>query len=290
MKSTQHRTAARHVSLLKRMSPPVTVHLRRMYVDCRYGQLHVHTAFPSNGGFDEHVPLICVHTSPFDGRAFRRLLADLGQDRSVYAPDLPGHGQSEAPESRPSVAEYAAAVGDLLDTLRLREVDVLAHQAGSLVAAELALARPHQVRRMVLAGVPVLDAKERENYHQRPWPAASREDGSHLLEEWQRLKRSRGAGVPAARIGQLLGASLQAGDAAAWGVAAAVDYPSGERLPLLRQSVLLLRPRDEEWDMTPRAESLLHDTRRVDLPDHDAGLFDAGISEVVRYVREFLDR
>jgi hypothetical protein len=28
-----------------------------MYVDCRYGQLHVHTAFPSNGGFDERVPL-----------------------------------------------------------------------------------------------------------------------------------------------------------------------------------------------------------------------------------------
>lgn len=290
MNSTTRRSVARHVSLLKRMSPPVTVHLRRMYVDCRYGQLHVHTAFPSNGGFDEHVPLVCVHASPFNGRAFRRVLAELGQDRSVYAPDLPGHGESEAPEVPPSVAEYAAAVGDLLDALRLREVDLLAHQSGSLVAAELALARPHQVRRMVLAGVPVLDAKERDAYHQRPWPAAAREDGGHLLEEWQRLKRWRGAGVPAARIGQLLGASLHAGDAAAWGVAAAADYPAGERLPLVRPAVLLLRPRDEDWDMTTRAESLLHDARRVDLADHDAGLFDAGVSEVVRYLREFLDR
>jgi len=155
VKSTPSRSAARHATLLKRMSPPVTVHLRRMYVDCRYGQLHVHTAFPSSGGFDEHVPLVCVHASPITGRAFRRLIADLGQDRSVYAPDLPGHGESEPPESPPSVAEYAAAVGDLLDTLRLREVDLLAHQTGSLVAAELALARPHQVRRVVLAGVPV---------------------------------------------------------------------------------------------------------------------------------------
>lgn len=290
MNSTPSRSVARHASLLQRMSPPVTVHLRRMYVDCRYGQMHVHTAFPSSGGFDERVPLVCVHASPLTGRAFRRLIADLGQDRSVYAPDLPGHGESESPEAPPSVAEYAAAVGDLLDTLRLREVDLLAHQTGSLVAAELALARPHQVRRVVLAGLPLLDAKEREAWHQRPWPAAAREDGAHLLEEWQRIRRSRGAGVPAARIGQLLGASLQAGDAAAWGVAAAVDYAAGERLPLLRQSVLLLRPRDEYWDMTTRAEALLHDARRIDLTDHDAGLFDSGVSEVVRYVREFLDR
>ena len=289
MKSPQHRSVARHASLLQRMSPPVTVHLRRMYVDCRYGQMHVHTAFPSNGGFDDRVPLVCVHGSPLTGRAFRRLLADLGQDRSAYAPDLPGHGESEPPEAPPSVPEYAAAVGDLLDTLRLREVDLLAHQTGSLIAAELAVARPHQVRRVVLAGVPALDAKEREAYHQRPWPAAPREDGAHLIEEWQRLKRWRGPGVPAARIGQLLGASLQAADGAAWGVAAAADYPAGERLPLLRQPLLLLRPRDEYWDTTARAEALLHAARRLDLPDHDAGLFDAGVSEVVRYVREFLD-
>ncbi len=290
MKTSLQRSAARHASLLKRMSPPVTVHLRRMYVDCRYGQLHVHTAFPSNGGFDERVPLVCVHASPLNARAFRRVIAELGQDRSVYAPDLPGHGESEPPEAPPSVAEYAAAVGDLLDTLRLREVDVLAHQTGSLVAAELALARPQQVRRVVLAALPVFDAKEREAFHLRPWPAVPREDGAHLLEEWRRLQRSRGPGVPAVRIGQLLGASLQAGDPAAWGMSAAADYPAGERLPLLRQSVLLLRPRDEYWDSSARAEALLHDVRRLDLPDHDAGLFDVGVPEVVRYVREFVDR
>jgi len=31
----------------------LAVNLRRLYVDCRYGQLHVHSAFPSSGGFDE---------------------------------------------------------------------------------------------------------------------------------------------------------------------------------------------------------------------------------------------
>jgi pimeloyl-ACP methyl ester carboxylesterase len=260
-----------------------------MYVDCRYGQMHVHTSFPSNGGFDERVPLVCVHPTPFTGRVFRRLLAELGQDRSVYAPDLPGYGQSDMPESAPSVADYAASVGDLLDTLRLREVDLLAHQTGSLVATELAVMRPLQVRRVVLAGVPVFDAKEREAFHHRPWPARPREDGAHLVEEWQRVRRWRGAGVTLARVGQALAAALQAGEAAAWGPSAAVDYPAGERLPLLRQSALVLRPKDEFWDMTVRADTLLPQARRVDLPEQDGGLFDSGIPEVVRYVREFLD-
>jgi pimeloyl-ACP methyl ester carboxylesterase len=261
-----------------------------MYVDCRYGQLHVHTAFPSNGGFDERTPLVCIHPGPLSGKVFRTLLADLGRDRSVYAPDLPGCGESDAPESPPTVADYAAAVGDLLDTLRLRQVDVLGYQTGSLAAAELALSRPNQVRRAVFAGVPVFDAREREAYNSRPWPAKAREDGSHLADEWQRVRRSRGAVASLHRVGEDVAAALRAGDSAAWLPAAAANYAAGERLPLMHQSVLVLRARDEFWDMTARADALLRDGRRVDLEAHNGGLFDTGADDVARYVREFLDR
>jgi len=284
------RSAARHASLSSRKSPPVTVHLRKMYVDCRYGQLHLHTAFPSNGGFDERMPLVCIHPGPLSGKVFSALLADLGQERSVYAPDLPGCGESDAPESPPSVADYAAAVGDLLDTLRLRQVDVLGYQTGSLAAAELALARPEQVRRVIFAGVPVFDAREREAYNARPWPGKAREDGAHLVEEWQRIRRSRGAAAPLSRLGEDLAGALRAGDAAAWLPAAAANYPAGERLPLLRQPILVLRAKDEFWDMTGRADALLREGRRVDLESHNGGLFDTGAAEVARYVREFFDR
>jgi pimeloyl-ACP methyl ester carboxylesterase len=261
-----------------------------MYVDCRFGQLHVHTAFPSNGGFDELVPLVCIHPSPLTGRSFRRLLAELGQDRSVYAPDLPGHGESDAPEVAPAVAEYAAAVGDMIDTLRLRQVDLFGHQSGSLVAADLAVSRPGQVRRVVLAGVPVFDAREREAYNARPWPGKAREDGAHLVEEWQRIRRSRGVAASLSRLGEDLAGALRAGDAAAWLPAAAANYPAGERLPLLRQATLVLRARDEFWDMTARADALLREARRVDLEGHNGGLFDTGAGDVAGYLREFLDR
>jgi pimeloyl-ACP methyl ester carboxylesterase len=285
-----NRSAARNAGLSSRTSPPVTVHLRKMYVDCRYGQLHLHTSFPSNGGFDERTPLVCIHPGPLSGRVFGALLPDLGSDRSVYAPDLPGCGESEAPADAPAIAEYAAAVGDLLDTLRLRQVDVLGYQAGSLVAAELALGRPDQVRRVVLAGVPVFDAREREAYNARPWPAKARDDGSHLVEEWQRIRRSRGASAPLDRLGEDLAAAVRAGDAAAWLPAAAANYPAGERLPLLRQPTLVLRAKDEFWDMTARTDALLRDARRVDFEGHNGGLFDTGAADVARYTREFLDR
>jgi pimeloyl-ACP methyl ester carboxylesterase len=221
---------------------------------------------------------------------FRGLLSDLGRDRSVYAPDLPGYGESDAPETAPSVADHAAAVEDLLDSLRLRHVDVLGYQTGSLVAVELALARPEQVRRVLLAGVPAFEARDREAFNARPWPAPAREDGSHLVEEWQRVRRSRGAHATLSRMEEDLASALRAGDRAAWGPAAASNYAAGERLPLLGQPAMVLRPRDEYWEMTARAEALLREARRVDLPGQNGGLFDTGVAEVVRYAREFFDR
>jgi pimeloyl-ACP methyl ester carboxylesterase len=132
----------------------VTIHLRKMYVDCRFGQLHMHTAFPSSGGFDELTPLVCIAPPSLTGRAFRPMLRDLGRDRSVYAPDLPGSGESDPPDHAPTVTDFAGACVDLLDSLRLKQVDVLAYQAGSLAAIEFALTRPQQVRRVALIGIP----------------------------------------------------------------------------------------------------------------------------------------
>ena len=90
--SQSSRAAARITALPSRNSAAVTVHLRRMYVDCRYGQLHVHSAFPSSGGFDELTPLVCLAPAPLTGGLFKPFLAELGSDRSVYAPDPPGCG------------------------------------------------------------------------------------------------------------------------------------------------------------------------------------------------------
>src|SRR6185437_5470696 len=92
--------------------PAAQPRVRRGYFECRYGQLHVHNAIPPGGGFEEGTSLLCLHRTPLSGRLFGRFLALAGRDRSVYAPDTPGFGDSDGPSARPTIADYAGAIGD----------------------------------------------------------------------------------------------------------------------------------------------------------------------------------
>ncbi len=132
--------------------PAAAVRTRRAYFDCRFGQLHVRTAFPTTGGFDEQVTLFCLHSDQSSSRAFIRFLPEVADVRSVYAPDLPGLGESD-PSPTSSFAEAAGAISDLADDLRLRQIDLLGVHSGARAALELAAARPALVRRLVLAAV-----------------------------------------------------------------------------------------------------------------------------------------
>lgn len=145
------------------MRPPAR--LRRTYFDCRYGQLHVYQAIPPGGGFDEATALLCIAGMAGEGRFFQPLLGPLGADRSIYAPDLPGHGLSDAPAGPIGAEQHALALLDLLDSLRQRRVDVLAHAAGIEVAAALAAARPGALVRRAACSAPAPRAVEALRQH-----------------------------------------------------------------------------------------------------------------------------
>ncbi|MBX5459533.1 MAG: alpha/beta fold hydrolase [Steroidobacteraceae bacterium] len=168
--------------------------VRRGYFECRYGQLHVHNAIPPGGGFEEGTALLCVHGAGQTGRAFQRVLPVIGRDRSVYAPDLPGCGESDGPAARASASDVAAALGDFLDTMRFRHIDVLGFHSGCLIAAELAIARPQQVRRVVLMGIPSGAEVERLRQIGQPLLVARARD-----ETWESTGRAREF-LPRARV------------------------------------------------------------------------------------------
>lgn len=127
--------------------------LRRAYFDSRHGQLHVHQAIPPGGGFDERTTLLCLPAPGTSGALFQPLLAKLGADRSVFALDPPGSGQSDAADG-PAPAALAAAVLDFLHNMRIRRAHVLA-DAGAV--ASLALLLPGasgRITRVVLCAAP----------------------------------------------------------------------------------------------------------------------------------------
>jgi pimeloyl-ACP methyl ester carboxylesterase len=218
------------------------------------------------------------------------MLKELGSDRSIYAPDLPGHGSSDVPSGKPNVVDLAAVVGDFLDSLRLRQVDVFGYQLGAAVAAELAIARPQQIRRVMLWGVPAYSSQDRVTMLQQPAALGSREDGSDVAEEWQRLLARRGPGVPSAALAEEFADRLRAGVHGMKALAAALDYAPSERLPLLKQPTLVLRLKDEFWDQAPRIRGALSNGAMLDLSDYGQGFLSAAPQRFASIAREFLDR
>lgn len=279
---------ARHRNRLP-IPQPAVVHVRRSYCDCRYGQIHIWTAYPSGGGFDERTPLLCLHHAGGSGRFFAPILRDLGHDRSVYAPDLPGHGSSDAP-SRASVADLAGAIGDFLDSMRLRTVDVFGYQLGALAAAELAIARPQQIRRVMLWGAAPYSAQERATLQAQTVALGSREDGSDVADEWRLTVERRGPGVPMSALAESFADRLRAGAQGAKALAAVLDYPTAERLPLVKQPTAVLRLRDEYAEHASRVRSALPNSSLVDLPEYGRDFIAAAPQRFASLVREFLDR
>ncbi len=259
------------------------VNQRRAYFECRYGQLHVRTAFPSTGGFDELTPLICLHESPRSSAAFGEFLPAMAVDRSVYACDTPGYGESDAPSAAPSVADYAAAIGDFLDGLRLREADVVGAGTGAAMAVELALARPQGVRRLVLVAPPTGLGGARVAL--TPPPS---EDGAHLTFAWRQSRAQRGAGEPLDHFAAGFAEELRHGSRGIWGAAASLAWPAQERLALVRQQALVLRTEGMEGALD--ACAWLPRAVQEDVQAPAAGLFDLSADAVATRVRAFLDR
>jgi len=260
--------------------------VRRGYFECRYGQLHVHNAIPPGGGFEEATPLLCLHHTAGSGRLFERFLALAGRDRSVYAPDTPGFGESDPPPTRPTIADYAAAIGDFLGTMRFRQIDVLGFQAGSMMAAELAIARPKQIRRVVMVSVPLLNDAERDASRRGSWTPS--EDGSQLAAQWKRTLDAYGPAVALGVRVRAFAEQLKSGIHGAWALAAAQQYASRERLALVTQTTLVLRLKDEFWEATLRAREVLPRARCADLPEQGNGLFEVAPEVVVDSVKDFL--
>lgn len=269
---------------------PAVVHVRRSYAESRFGQIHLWTAYPSGGGFDERVPVVCLHHAGGSGRLFAPMLRELGHDRSVYAPDLPGHGSSDAVGAKISVTELAAAIGDFLDSLRVRSVDMFGYQLGALLAAELAIARPQTVRRVMLWAPTCHSPQERAALLQNVTTPGNRDDGSDVAEEWARMLERRGANVPPAALAEELGDRLRAGATGTRAMAAALDHPTLERLPLVKQPALVLRLKDESWDQAPRVRAALPNGSMLDVADFGHGFLSAAPQRFASIAREFLDR
>jgi pimeloyl-ACP methyl ester carboxylesterase len=105
-------------------------------------------------------PLLFVHGLSGSWQNWLEQLPVLAGKHRVIALDLPGFGHSPMPSERISISGYARLLDRLLDTLGIEAAAVVGNSMGGFIGAELAIAFPQRVERLVLisaAGISTYD-------------------------------------------------------------------------------------------------------------------------------------
>ena len=107
----------------------------------------------------------------------------LAAHATVYALDLPGHGQSSKVLNDGSVAHLAATVIAFMDTLEIAQAELVGHSLGGAIAMQAASAHPNRVSALALIGSAGLGTEINAAYINGFIAAESRKDIKPLLEQ-----------------------------------------------------------------------------------------------------------
>ncbi len=258
----------------------------RRFLKGPYGPLHLRITEPRHAA---QPPLMCLHSSPNSGRIYDEVLAHLGSDRIVVAPDTPGFGESEAPPAPVEIEDFARTMAWLADELGFERMDIMGYHTGSSTCIELARQRPELVRRIVMNSVPIFTDSELAELRQSYAAAESKEDGSHLVERWKRMIPFYGPTVPREIMARNFAEGLRGGPASHWGHRAAFNYPLPEKLPDVEHPILVINLDDDLTGHTKRAQPLLRNGRIHTIQKYGHAWFDVIPEEAERILREFLD-
>ena len=264
-----------------------TVKVRKGYARGRFGQIHYRIARPQAA--DRQPPLLCFHSSPNSGRTYETFLSHIGADRVAVAPDTPGFGDSDPPAQQPGIADYAGAMGDLIDAFGFDTVDVMGYHTGSETCIELALQRPKQVRRIVIVSAPIFTAEELAELSAHFSHEALTKDGSHLAKKWREHVYWAMDGWSLDQVARQFPDALRRPEISHWGHQAAFNYPFAEKLVAVPQPVLVLNPEDDLHEQSLRANGMLKNGRVHELPGWGHGFLDVHAAQAAALVRGHLD-
>jgi pimeloyl-ACP methyl ester carboxylesterase len=92
----------------------------------------------------------------------------LARQCTVYAPDLPGFGETGPPPQQPwGVADYAAWTRALMTVLELRRPSIVGHSRGATIALKLAAEHPDLVDKLLLVDAAGIKPKRTWRYRRR---------------------------------------------------------------------------------------------------------------------------
>ena len=202
---------------------------------------------------------------------------------------------SDGPAAAPSMADYAAAMADALTHLGFgkggRQVDVFGFHTGSFIAGELAVASPQLVRRVVMSGVGYHDLETRKRRDAAlPRDAGIPEDASLIVRAWYVAVNARPAGVPIERAARIFIDDIRSLNKSWYAYSAVWQYRPEDRLPKIKQPILLLQPHESLLEETRAAKrDLMPQATLIEMPTVTRYVFDTGAQEYAVHLRAWLD-
>ena len=202
------------------------------------------------GGSGE--PLVLLHGFTGSAASWRAHRPALEARHRVVAPDLLGHGGSDAPAdpARYAMAPTVADLAGLLDQLELRAILLLGYSMGGRVALHFAAAHPERVRGLILesASPGLATAAERAARIAADEALAARIEREGLaafVDHWERLPLFAGQAQLPAEVRAALRTQRLANNPAGLanslrGLGTGAQPSLWDRLPEIRTPALLM--------------------------------------------------
>ncbi|HTA13231.1 MAG TPA: alpha/beta hydrolase [Solirubrobacteraceae bacterium] len=117
--------------------------------------------------------LVFVHGLSGSWPNWLEQLPVFARDHRVIAMDLPGFGHSPMPSQEITISSYARILDELFEKLEVSAAAVVGNSMGGFISAELAIAFPQRVERLVLVSAAGIDSNGRQDV-QRAVPTLRR--------------------------------------------------------------------------------------------------------------------
>jgi len=95
-------------------------------------------------------PIVLLHGLGESAIIWAYNLESLSKKYTVYALDLPGHGNSDNPKWKYSLNNFVEFLSSFLSTLNLQNPHLIGHSLGGMIALETAFKQPKQLGKLVL--------------------------------------------------------------------------------------------------------------------------------------------
>lgn len=96
-------------------------------------------------------PVVLLHGWPQTWYEWRKIMPALAENYTVIAPDMRGLGDSSKPDDGYDKRTVAEDIYQLTKSLGFKQINLVGHDLGGMVAYAYAAAHPEDVRRLVLA-------------------------------------------------------------------------------------------------------------------------------------------